>query len=315
MSGKYSSFQGGESFLINFLGLEGKGRFDVYNPTAPVWMPVGGEIKKIILARVEIPEVMGNSRVIIFEEKEADVYKVLKGAPWFTGEDPSITIINDQVWISLVLVYGHHPRSDMWDFETVFYKGSDIMSLKRDQLTLEGKDNRLVEIEPGFVAGTSRPIMDMEDGRTEKTISYFELPIGDLSQKNIADQQSIFYGMFPDGWGGANELHNLTDRNQIGVIGHDAREEDCLVYDAISFVIDRSEYAPGKPMNPPTKTVLAIISDFPDIGPKLLRTKKVVFSGGVSFYPEEVQFTAGIGDSRVGVKIIDDPGVKGWYPQ
>lgn len=205
----------------------------VYNITSPF----NAGDKYIIGGRVEDKTPGSNSHVVFFEEKDGKWFPI-KDAPIFNLEDGFVTKIGSEIIFGGVEIY-YHPRLFYLfnhDYRTVFYRGHDLSSLAK---FTHGpnimKDIRLLELKDGSIALFTRPLGGNNYGGRIgfKRISN----LSELNAKNILSAKIIENQFTVEEWGGANNLHLLSD-GKIGVIGHIARldEGQRKHYYATSFI-------------------------------------------------------------------------------
>jgi len=281
---------------LNFTGV---GENDVYNISAP--FKQGKDL--IIAGRVEARD-SEHSEIVFFAQQD-DNWLPKVGTPTLTLQDPFFTFIGGQLVLGGVEIYQHPSNSATLAWRTVFYKGADIYLLKVFFKGPDGmKDLRLAELADKRIAVVTRP--QGEKGGRGK-IGYTK--INDLSELTIevVDDAPLLENQFiDDEWGGANELHLLSN-GKLGVLGHIASfsEGDVRHYYPMVFLIDpttgihteieliatRSQFLPGNSKRP----------DLVD----------VVFSGGLVRKADgTADLYAGISDAEAHVITIKDPFLK-----
>lgn len=279
----------------------GVGDNDVYNITAP-FEDLG---EKVIAGRVESRD-SESSTIVFFVENEAGQWSPREGAPSFALQDPFFTRIGGELIVGGVQTFPHPSIEHALMWRTVFYKGSNIESLKRFFAGPDGmKDLRIAELEDGSIAVFTRP--QGEKGGRGK-IGYARIPSLEALTIEVIEQAPLLKGQFNDEeWGGANELHLLKD-GCIGVLGHIAcfdADRDRHYY-PMSFIFD-----PGNESYTPIQ-IIAERSNFLPGEAKMNELADVVFSGGlVRQLDGTAVLYAGISDAEAHRLVIPDPFLQG----
>ncbi|MCL2571083.1 MAG: DUF1861 family protein [Defluviitaleaceae bacterium] len=275
---------------------------DVYNPSVP-FVSDGIEV---IAGRVHGR--MGRDSTTVFFTKAGGVYKPIADAPTFPLEDPFITYINGEIILGGVYVDWEGERAKSW--RTLLYRGTSIYNLKH---FLDGpdhmKDIRLCQLPSGSVAVCSRP-------QGEKVIAKYGciakigftiVPSLDDLTAEIIDNAPHIQDVFPpDEWGGANQLHSLTD-GKIGVIGHISQRKpldgiDFLHYYSVAFTIDTESLKTSSPK------VICSRSCFPGNESREPRLYDVTFCAGISPKDDkDVYIYSGLSDCQIGRAVIPNP--------
>lgn len=264
------------------------------------------------------------SVVAFFKENpETEEYELDETLPIINmAQDPSVTH-DDEGNIVLGVVKILKKKNGGIYFKTVQFIGPDINNMKVFQ-TLRGKDNRPVQIDnPKQVGGFNRP----QEGRGEKLGGPGKL--GHRPYKTWADykndtrpftEDDLLVTNFQDSnHGGPNvplpdgQLYGHTADKEYdengNVVGLNYRGFWALTDKETGQILYRMNYETGK-LEPLVKVVVnrsdfAHLSEIPD---KSEKTHNVVFMGGAKKLPNgKVRLTMGIGDARVGWKIISDP--------
>ena len=296
-----------EGVLLKFnkskLSIEAGDDLTIYNPTKPI--KKGKD--RFLLGRVE-PLNSESSKVIFFVEDKND-WKVFDH-PTLDLQDPFyIENIQGYQILGGVRTYPDPENVSKIGYETVFYKYKNCVTELMDPKGAEPKpfavspkrmkDIRLIELKNGKIAVFTRP-QGREAGLGK--IAYIE--IDTLEELAFCiEKAKIIPGIFSDSdWGGANELHLLSN-GTIGVLGHIAHFEGLL----------RHYYALGFLFNPATFKVkdlkiLATADQFPSVKAKKSCLGKILFSGGmVRKNDGRADLYVGVGDTEAGCIDIADP--------
>jgi hypothetical protein len=283
--------------LIHF---DGVGDRDVYNITVP--FSIAGET--LIAGRVEARNTE-SAETMFFAEGANGVWRPRPGAPTFPKlQDPCVTFIAGELILGGVEFPVALPDRDAPGWRMTFYRGTDLETLRP---FLQGpdhmKDIRLVELADGRIGVCSRP-QGERGGRGQ--IGFATVNKLDRLRAAAIDTAPLLKGQFlPEEWGGANELHLLTD-GRVGVLGHiawmrgsgSAEEKH---YYPMTFTMDpaTNEYSPLK--------IIASRDDFPSATPKRPGLRDIIFSGGLLRDGDGTQFYAGLSDAAAGRVCIADP--------
>lgn len=288
----------------------------VYNATPPVWLTVGGEMRRVSVGRVEHPDDLTHSRIMFFDRKTATEYYLIDGAPVFYGEDPAVTTIGDEIVLSSVNVSAI--RKDGYLLKTDIRRANDVMRLWECWRSISGKDNRITPVDDGTrIAVVVRP----QGGKAGRgKMAYLELDnLNDLCEDTLRGAKIIeIPNIADDTWVGPNELHNLYKKNQIGILLHGAFEDDMSTLDVLNKIysiyfawLDREslEIVDIEP--------LAIREDFPVSGAKVPALLHVAFGTGLVIPSEPsrkyAELYAGIGDLTQAFVRIYNPKILGLY--
>jgi hypothetical protein len=287
---------------LKFLGVEPN---DVYNPTIPFLI----DGKLVIAGRVELRGDNAKSKVCFFEQgNDENTWVKIDSAPIFELEDPSITMIDNEIIFSGVQVSPNPSgkKDDPVNYRTVFYKGENLNSLEKFAVGPEKmKDIRIIEFRNKYIGVFTRP----QDGIYKQgKIAYIELEnLMELTPENILKAKVIENQFLAskegyDEWGGTNQLHLLED-GKIGVIGHIAYldKENKKHYYAMSFIFDPQTHTAS-----PIK-IIATRDDFIKRESKNPQLGDVHIPGGIHKTDREYHLYAGSGDVESERKPIDYP--------
>ena len=292
---------GNKTFTAEKLTFKGVDGYDVYNITAPFKM----NGKEIIAGRVEKRD-SEHARVMFFE-KEGNSYILINGTSCFELQDPSISIIGNELILSGVEIFDHpFKKGKLW-WKTVFYRGKDIFSLKRFTEGPNGmKDIRLVDLgeKLGVFARPQSPVGALGSDGGRGSIAYIEIDsLNDLNAEKIAKAKIFEKQLLHQQWLGANEIHVLNN-GLMGILGHVAMYDDNKDrhYYPAAFVFDRQSG---------TYSTVKIIAErclFKDGPCKKPDLKDVVFSGGIIRKADgKSELFVGTGDTEAQKIEIDDP--------
>lgn len=200
----------------NILGekiiFKGVGNKDVYNITAP--FEDGGTV--LIAGRVEQRD-SEFSQVLFFTEEEG-VWYPKDDAPSFKLQDPFVTKIHGELIFGGVEIFPNPENQAHLSYRTTFYRGKNIYALELFAKGPDGmKDIRLIELEDGNIGVFTRPQGEI-GGRGK--IGYTQIETLEDLTEDVIERAFILDELFiEEEWGGANELHLLSD-GSIGVLGH-----------------------------------------------------------------------------------------------
>ncbi|EDM26416.1 hypothetical protein LNTAR_05559 [Lentisphaera araneosa HTCC2155] len=279
---------------IQFCGV---GEKDVYNITAP--FECSG--KTVIGGRVESRD-SEHSQVFFFEEVNG-VWTPIPGAQTFNLQDPFFTRVGDELIVGGVEIFPAPcgtPNKLSW--RTIFYRGKDIYSLeKMFQGPEHMKDIRVVELADGRIGVFTRP--QGERGGRGK-IGYTQVnQLSELTEECI-NQAELLEQFHDDEWGGANEIHLLSN-GKLGVLAHIAKfssDESTRHYAACAFLYDpkSNEYSKVK--------MIACRELFNEGAAKRPDLQDVIFSGGLKRLGNgRAVLYAGAGDAEAHWLEIADP--------
>ncbi len=201
---------------LKFLGANGMElEEDVYNITPPLPLRVGGELRIVIGARVENREPPLCSRIKFFEAtNNIYVWKLIKEAPVFEGEDPYIALIGDEIVLHYVKAWlsKWDPRRYLWYFRMIFCRGTDLLSLRKFMVgPPKHKGIKLFPLASGNIGVFTRP--HNKPGF---------IKIADLKQlsEEVINKARVLENIFVDDeWGGVNAPFSRKD-DDIGFVGH-----------------------------------------------------------------------------------------------
>ena len=283
---------------LEFIGVDG---YDVYNITAPFEC----DGKQVIAGRVEKRD-SEYSKVMFFELNNS-LCTLINGAKIFELQDPSISIICNEIVLSGVEVF-EHPilLGSLW-WRTVFFRGKDINSLKRFAEGPNGmKDIRLIDLDDkvGIFSRPQHPEGKIDSLGGRGIIGYAEIDsLNDLNSGTINNAAFLEKQLFPEQWLGANEIHILKN-GLLGILGHVAMYDtnrDRHYYPAV-FAFD---------LGTKTYSTLRIIADrfmFKEGVCKKPDLNDVVFSGGIRRLGDgRAVLYVGTGDVESQCVKIEDP--------
>ncbi|MBI2789302.1 MAG: DUF1861 family protein [Elusimicrobia bacterium] len=279
---------------LRFTGIGGR---DAYNPTAPFLTRFRGKKIEVLAARVEARD--SEESEVIFFERTRSGWRPLAGAPRLRLQDPFVARIGGEFVMGGVETF---PKDGGLGYRTVFYRGASLSSLKRFAQGPDGmKDIRLAELPDGRLLVVTRP-QGAVGGRGKIAMTVLD-GLGSL-EPGAVSRAVVLEGLFRDDeWGGANELHVLSD-GRVGVIGHVARfdERGGRHYYPMAFALD-----PATGRRTPMKILLergrlpAGASKRPDL-------EDVLFSGGlVRGRNGRAALYVGAGDAEAYRVDIEDP--------
>ncbi|AZR73250.1 hypothetical protein BBF96_07540 [Anoxybacter fermentans] len=281
---------------LHFVDVDGR---DVYNITAP--FEDAGEM--VIAGRVEARD-SEDSEVFFFVQEDG-YWRPRKNAPKFRLQDPFVTKISGELVFGGVEIFPHPEIEGALSYRTIFYRGIDINSLKKFAIGPDGmKDIRLVELADGKIGVFTRP-QGKIGGRGQigfiKIDSLDQLNIEVINNAKLLTEQFI-----EEEWGGANELHLLSN-GLVGVLGHIARfdEEGNRHYYPMVFAFD-----------PLTETassmeIIATRDNFPPGPAKRPDLVDVLFSGGlIRMEDGRAELYVGVSDAEAHKIVISDPFLK-----
>lgn len=281
------------------LTFTGVGNRDVYNITAP--FENNGQM--VIAGRVEARDTE-HSEVVFFTEVE-QVWTPIKGSKSFELQDPFITHIDDLLVFGGVETFPHPENEDALSWRTAFYKGVDLNSLERFTVGPDGmKDIRLLQLEDGRIGVFTRPQGD-KGGRGK--IGFTIINHLDELQAELIEAAPLIQDHFAeDEWGGANEIHLLTN-GDIGVLGHIAcfDKEGNRHYYPMTFLYE-PETNEIKNME-----IIATRDDFPEGPAKRPDLQDILFSGGLLRLENgQADLYVGVSDAEAHKVILPDPFAK-----
>ena len=286
----------------------------VYNATPPLWLKVKGRMHQVSVGRVEHPDDWAHSRIMFFERRTATEYDLIADAPVFYGEDPAVTTVGDEIVLTSVHVSAVRKNSHL--LETDIRRASDVMELWECWQKIPGKDNRITPLDNGSrIAVMTRP-QNKKTGRGK--IAYIELDsLDDVCEDRLSEAHIIKFPMTDDTWVGANELHHLKRKRQIGILAHGAFENnDAITHTTKTYFIffawlDRTT------LDIVDLEPLALREDFPPSYPKTTALYNVAFGTGLVIptgpAKECPELYAGIGDLTQAFVPISNPKIIGLY--
>lgn len=273
--------------ILNFSGIAGN---DVYNIC-----PFLIDNQIVIAGRVEARNSWAESKIMFFKEKN-NIWDPIYQAPIFDLEDSSIIKIGNEIILSGVETYKRINNFGQMavDYQTVFYRGHDLMSLKKFAASPDGmKDVRIIP-RNGRISVFTRP-QGGNNGRGK--IGYTELDkITDIGSNNLLKAKIIENQFAEQEWGGANDLSLLANGN-ILVYGHIAYEDpdNTKHYYVSSFIYD-----PENHLASPIKIILTR-ENFPKSAAKTVKHRDIIFLGGKICQPDRsITFYVGLSDAAAG---------------
>jgi hypothetical protein len=278
---------------LNFTGVEGR---DVYNITKPF----EDDSEMVIAGRVESRD-SEVSEVAFFTEINGNWAKAERKMK-LELQDPFVTKIFGELVLGGVETFPHPFLPGYLGYRTSFYRGIDINNLQKFTVGPElMKDIRLLELSPERIVVFTRP-QGVIGGRGKIAFCI----INSLEELNVEviNNAELLPAQFIDAeWGGANELHLLSN-GLIGVLGHIARYDEIMErhYYAMvfSFNLRTKESSPIK--------LIATKSNFLQGYYKRRDTMDVVFSGGMNRLQDGMaEFYASVSDAEAHRILIEDP--------
>jgi len=277
---------------------------DVYNISPPTKI----EGRDIIIGRLEKRSEWAKSQVAFFTER-AGVWERDPDLPLYDLEDSFVTQISDEIVFGGVRVWQAPDMPENWvDWQTVFYRGKDLKSLKEFAHSPVGmKDIRIAEFEDGSIGVFTRP-WGGAAGRGK--IGFVRLnSLDELTPENLVRARILKEKFVPHEWGGVNEIHVLPD-GKVGIIGHISAFDKAnnKHYYAISFTYDPATHRSSK------IKIIAIREDFPEGHAKVVNEENplelvdIVFPGGIVKNEDgSVILYCGLSDTEAGKITIPDP--------
>lgn len=296
---------------VHYLGI-GK-HLTVYNATPPLWLKAKGEIRRVSVGRVDHPDDWAHSRIMFFERKTATEYCLIDDAPVFYGEDPAVTTVGDEIVLTSVNVSA--VRKNNYLFKTEIRRANDIVRLWECWRSIPGKDNRITSIDDNTrIAVMVRP-QGGEAGLGK--MAYIELDgLNDLCTDTLRATTIIEIPNADDTWVGPNELHNLAQKNQIGILAHGAFENDTATSKSKTYFIFFA-WLDRKTRKIVDIEPLALREDFPASDAKTPALCNVAFGTGLMIPSkpsrEYVELYAGIGDLTQAFVPIHNPKIRDLY--
>lgn len=278
-----------------FEGVDGR---DVYNPTAPFEAKLRGRKLEVLAARVE-PRSSEASEAMFFEGTVGR-WRPLAGAPVFKLQDPFFTKVGGELIVGGVETFPE--KGGGLGYRTVFYRGKDLAGLKPFAHGPDGmKDIRLITLPSGRILVLTRP-QGKVGGRGKIAMTMID-DLGSLGP-DVISRATVQEGLFaPEQWGGANEMHVLSN-GLVGVLGHIASfdEKGDRHYYPMAFALD-PETGRRWPMR-----MLLKRSQLPPGASKRPDLEDVLFSGGlVRGEGGTAELYVGAGDAEVYRVSIPDP--------
>ncbi|MGL5021543.1 MAG: DUF1861 family protein [Mycoplasmatales bacterium] len=285
-----------ETSKLNFYGVDG---FDVYNLTAPF-----KDEEKIVLAgRVEKRD-SEHSKIMFFEEKEANKWYLLTDYPEFILQDPYCSVINGELLLGGTEIFDHPTIPDALSYCAVKLRGANVKSLKPFFRGPNGmKDIRLVQVSEKEILLLTRPQGGVAG---PGKVGYVILNSLDELTIDACNNAALIELFDSKEWGGGNEAHMLSN-GLVGVLGHVARfdDEGNRHYHSCVFTIDLKNN---------THTMPEIICVRDNLNPgesKRPDLEDVLFSGGIIRHNDgTASIYNGVGDCESHVALIPDPFLK-----
>lgn len=278
------------TYKLDFHGVDG---YDVYNICNE--FDFGG--KTYIAGRVEKRD-SEISEVVVFEKLKKGEYVATEVRFDFL-QDPCQTVIDGELVLGGTKIYTDSDgRINNWN--TVFYKGKDIASLKRfADAPFKMKDVRLLKTD--MIHVFSRP-----QGGAANLGKIGHVTVKDLKDVDagLIDGAKTFEGQFDkDTWGGVNQALPLKN-GKIGVVGHIAvmSEGDVRHYYGMTFCYDPKTDVCGK------IKIICERSDFAEGAYKRKDLIDVVFVGGLTRNGDgTANLYVGLSDAEAHCAVIEDP--------
>lgn len=272
-------FQNNEIFptgkKLEFSGVGGK---DVYNISKPFF--IDGE--PIIAGRVEARHAWAESEIVFFRD-EKGLWAPIYGAPTFKLEDSQVIRIGSEIIVEGVEVYprpsAKYPEN--LEYQTVFYRGRDLSSLKKFAVGPElMKDIILTPLSNGHIGVFTRP-QGAENGKGK--IGFVELTnLKEINPKNLLRARIIQNQFSPEEWGGVNDAHAF--KNWVYVLGHIAYEDkqNAKHYYAMSFVYYINSHKASE------IKIIATRKNFPPGEAKTPKHEDIVFPRGLTWHRNNI---------------------------
>lgn len=277
---------------INFASV---GENDVYNISAP-FMDNG---KLIIAGRVEARD--SECSTVYFFQKHDTNWIPVEGYPKLQLQDPFFTKINGELLIGGVEVFKNSEVEGSLMWRTIFYRGKDIISLKRFFVGPDGmKDLRLVQLSDDRIGILTRP--QGEKGGRGKIGFAIINTLEELCINIIAEAPLVEDLFNEDEWGGANEARVLNETT-LGILGHVAcfDNKGNRHYYSMTFKLNINS------LEIKQQKLIAIRNDFKSGAAKRPDLEDVVFSGGLVIAGDKATLYAGISDAQTQYIVIDNP--------
>ncbi len=268
----------------------GEKNVDVYNISAPFsW-----EERTLLLGRVE-PRDSEFSHILCFEA-QGDRWIRREDFPDMALQDPFFAKIGDELIVGGVEVFFARPGDVNLSWRTVFYRGGSLAGLRRFAQGPEMmKDIRLCQLPNGRILLLTRP-----NGK----IGWIVLnDLCELTPERLAAAPLLEDHFVEGQWGGANELHPLSD-GTVGVLSHIAAFDDAgdRHYYSSAFRLD-----PDSGRCTPMK-IIACRDDFLPGAAKRPDLRDVIFSGGLICHGNGLAtLYCGISDAGAQCAVIPDP--------
>ena len=268
-----------------------------HNPSAPVWVPVGGRQQLVMAVRLEACRERMESVSLFCEPsntKEDLHWRPIERVRILPAEDPFITTIHGEIVVmckqALPVSSHRHPVPCC----TVMYRGKDIRSLRRCAVWNGVNCAHPIELKSGDVGVFTRK----KEGTFGHGVIEWRIAetLGDLTQEGLDRVPPTFLDVFSPGeWGSVNEPHLCSDGVTIGVVGHVAKQVSRteVQYAAMAF-----EFKPRVSTWSPLR-IIATRESFLDGRAKCSGVKKVVHPGGVRFVDGKAVLYAGTSDAEV----------------
>ena len=298
----------GYGHLISFSGIRD---LTAYNATPPLWLRVGGEMRRVVAARVEAFDDLAHSRVMFFEMKSATLYELIEDAPVFYGEDPSIVTINGEIVLLTVNVVAK--RNNDYAIKTEIRRAGDVLELWKPWRSMPGKDNRLIPVDNGErLVVLTRP-EGVVGGLGKMAMLEIE-SLDALTHKRLREAKIITMPIGDGEWVGPNEGHDIAVSNQVGILGHVALSDGVgktgsKTYFSVFWWVDRET---GKVVD---TIPLALRKDFPmltETDAKLSELRNVFYPTGLTFQ-DLVLLHGGLEDVAQGYVPINNPKITNLY--
>jgi hypothetical protein len=275
---------------------------DVYNISK--MFKIGGE--EYLFGRVEPRNNFELSKVFLFKKTHEGWIPEERFTPLENSEDPFITKIDNDLILGCVEVikmneeHNFDPYNKL-NYRTILYKLKDISNpIKIFEGPWKMKDIRFIQLQNNKIALFSRPQGDIaKRGKIGFTLinSLEELKHSHLNEAPLLPYFS------KEEWGGANEIHILSDKS-LFVLGHIAKRniDDSLSYYPMYFKInpETGEYSDIK--------ILFQRKNIIEGESKNDKLKDVIFPGGLNVNDDNtLDIYIGAGDAEAyRIKIRND---------
>lgn len=244
----------------------------------------------------------GTWKIVDLEE-----WKLTKTDEKLNLEDPSVTVINDEIVLSGVRAT--LSGNNNLEITTEVYAGRSPQELEQVAV-IYGKDNRFCQLPDGRILFAFRP-QGQEAGLGRMAFTIIK-DIRNLRRSRLHNVPILVNQMPAQYWGGANELQVVyaNGHAEVGVLGHIATRDErgTRHYASIVFTILNADSVDREiPVTTPIK-IIARAYDLPETGAKAPDLTDVAFPGALIINPNgRADLLLGKNDWRIGVVEVDDP--------